>query len=289
MSDVSIIGAGRVGTTLGFALSKTGHSIKALSSKSLLSVKQSKKIIGQGRASTDNIYTARAGETVFLCLPDEAIQKVCQQIANSDINWKDKCVFHCSGLWASDILRPLKAKGASIASLHPIQSFAQKKADLKIFKGVYFGLEGDKDALALSTKIVRQLKGHPLILQTKDKPIYHTACSIASNYFVVILDMAVSLLKQISVPEENALQILFPLVKGTLHNVKNLNTGSSLTGPAVRGDIESIQKHLKALKKYPLYQEIYSGLALQALKIAKKEKRISPKKTKLIENLLGEK
>lgn len=289
MIDVSIIGAGRLGASLGYALSKKGYRIKALSCKSLSSAKESRRVIGAGKPLTDNIATASRGDLIFVCLPDGTIEKVSKELAKSDIDWSKKFAFHCSGLLASDILSPLKRKGAMIGSLHPIQSFPQKRPALKQFEGIYFGLEGCPEALSLGKKIVRHLGGQFIILQAKDKPLYHTACSLASNFFVVLLDMALSLFKKIGFKDEEACQILLPLVQGSLHNVKKINTGRSLTGPVIRGDRQSIEKHLESLRNLPLYQEIYSKLAIQALEIAKREKKLSAQKIKALRNLLEEK
>jgi len=286
MTDVSIIGAGRLGTSLGYALSKKRYRIKALSCRTLSSAKESRQIIGEGIASTDNVQAAKVGELVFLCLPDEEIVKVTRALASSEVNWSKKFVIHCSGLIPSEVLEPLKAKGALTASLHPIQSFAQKKTSPTKFENIYFGLEGCSEALALSRKIVQELGGRPLILQAKDKALYHAACSTASNFLVVLLDTAVSLLKQVGLQEEEALHILLPLVKGTLHNVKKFNIRASLTGPVIRGDQKSIQKHLEVLRNFPPYYETYTRLASQALEIAKREKKISPQKIKTLKNLL---
>lgn len=288
MSNISIIGAGRLGTSLASALSKKGYVIKALSCRKSSSAKESRKIVGEGKALTDNVRAARLGELVFLCLPDEEIGKVAAQLANSDIDWSKKLVFHCSGLMASEILKPLKDKGALTASFHPVQSFAQKKTDPAHFKSIYYGLEGCRKALTLARKMVRQLGGHPFILKAKDKAIYHLACSIASNFLVVLLDMAVSLLKRTGLNEEKAFQVLLPLVQGTLHNVKKFNMGMSLTGPVIRGDQKSVTSHLKALRAFPSYPETYRKLAEQALEIARREKRLSSQKIRAMKNLLEE-
>jgi predicted short-subunit dehydrogenase-like oxidoreductase (DUF2520 family) len=287
MNDISIIGAGRLGTSLGHALSKKGYRIKALSCRTYSSAEESRQIIGEGTASTDNIHTASLGELVFMCLPDDKIVPVTGKLASSNIDLSKKYVFHCSGLFPSEILEPLKAKGALTASFHPIQSFSNKKTNPKQFEGIYIGLEGCSEALSLAQKIVQELQGHPLILQAKDKALYHAACSIASNFFVVLLDMAVSLLKNINIQEEKAFEMLLPLVKGTLHNVKKFNTRASLTGPVVRGDQESIQKHLDALENLPSYYETYKKLSIQALEIAEKEKKLPPKKIKELRDLLA--
>lgn len=289
MIDISIIGAGKLGTCLGYALSKNGYKIKALSCKSTSSAKESRKIIGKGKALINNVETAREGELVIVCVPDEKIEKVARGLAMSDIEWSKKFVFHCSGLLAAAALKPLQRKGALTASFHPIQSFSRKIANTKQFEGIYFGLEGCPEALSLAKKIVLKLGGHYIILQAQDKPAYHAACSIASNLFVALLDIAVSLLEKIGFKEEKATTILLPLVQGTLHNVKKFNIWPSLTGPAIRGDHQSIKKHLESLRNFPLYYEIYSKLTIQALEIARKEKKLSPQKIKALRNLLEEK
>jgi predicted short-subunit dehydrogenase-like oxidoreductase (DUF2520 family) len=286
MNNVSIIGAGRLGTSLASALSKKGYRIKALSCKRRSSAEESRKIIGEGRALADNVQAARLGESVFLCLPDEEMEKVVAQLAASNIDWSKKLVLHCSGLLSSAVLKPLKDKGALTASFHPLQSFSRKRTAAEHFRGIYFGLEGCSQALRPARKIVGQLGGHPLLLQAKDKAAYHSACSIASNFLVVLLDMAVSLLKGIGLSEEKAFQVLLPLIEGTLHNVKKFNIGTSLTGPVLRGDLKSVKKHLKALRTFPSFHETYRKLAEQALEIAKREKRLSSPRIRAMKNLL---
>lgn len=288
MNHVSIIGAGRLGTSLASALRKKGYSIKALCCRTISSAKESQKIVGEGKALTDKVRAARLGDLVFLCLPDEEIEKVVAQMASSNIDWSKKLVFHCSGLLPSKILKPLKDKGALTASFHPVQSFARKKTDPLDFKNVYFGLEGGSKALTSARKIVRKLGGQPFILKAKDKAIYHSACSIASNFLIVLLDMAVSLLKKTGLNEEKAFQILLPLVQGTLHNVKKFNMGWSLTGPVIRGDQKTVNSHLKALRAFPSYPETYRKLAEQALEIARREKRLSLQKIRAMKALLEE-
>lgn len=286
MNEISIIGAGRLGTSLGTALSKKGYRIKFLSCRTSLSAEESRKIIGEGKASTDNVQTARAGDIVLLCLPDEEILKVTKELEAANINWSEKFIFHCSGLLSSEILNPLKAKGALTASIHPIQSFAEKRTSPEQFENIYFGVEGESDALELSQKMIRKLGSRSFIIDSENKALYHTACSIASNFFVVLLDTASSLLKEAGLQEEQAFQVLLPLVKGTLHNVKKFNIQASLTGPVIRGDKTSVEKHLEALKKFPPFHEMYRRVAFQALEIARREKKLTPRKIKALKDLL---
>lgn len=285
MNDIAIIGAGSLGTALGYALSKKGFKIKALSCRSISSVKESHRIIGTGKAFTNNIQTAKEAQLIFICVPDEEISKVADEFASSNLCWSNRFVFHCSGLLSSEILKPLADRGALIASFHPVQSFSQKKGNLKQFKGIYFGLEGDEKALHLARKIIHLLGGYSILIKAEDKPLYHAACSMASNFFVLLLDMAASLLKSIGLEEERAFKTIIPLVQGTLQNVKELNIEASLTGPVIRGDSQSVEKHLESLRKFPAHYDLYLRLAAQALEIAKR-KNLPSKKIKTLKKLL---
>ena len=286
MNEVSIIGAGRLGASLGTALSTKGYRIKSFSCKTQPSAEESRKIIGAGKASTDNIQTARTGDILFICLPDEEIARVVQELNRAEIQWAERFVYHCSGLLSSEILNPLRTKGASTASIHPIQSFAQKRTSPEQFENIYFGLEGENKALELSREIIQRLGGRSIIIKPEDNALYHAACSISSNFLVMLLDMASTLLAHVGLEDDRALQILFPLVKGTLHNVKKFNIRSSLTGPVIRGDRKSIETHLEALKEFPAYHKAYTSLASQALELARREKKLSDRRIKDLKDLL---
>ncbi len=286
MNAISIIGAGRLGTSLGAALSKKGYRIKSFSCRTSLSAEESRMIIGEGKATTDNIQTARSGDIIVLCLPDEEILNVTDELAAARIHWSEKFIFHCSGLLSSEVLKPLKTKGALTASIHPVQSFAHKRTPPDQFENIYFGLEGEPKALEESQKIIQKLGGRSLIIEAGNKALYHTACSIASNFFVVLLDTASSLLQQVGLQEEQSFQVLLPLVKGTLHNVKKFDIHASLTGPVIRGDKASVEKHLEALRKFPPFYEMYRRLAFQALEIASRKGKLSFQKIKALKDLL---
>jgi predicted short-subunit dehydrogenase-like oxidoreductase (DUF2520 family) len=289
MSDITLIGTGKLGTSLGFALSLKGSRIVALSDRNLSSAKESRQIIGEGKVFKENASAARLGDWIILTVPDDEIEKVAGELADSDIEWKGKYVFHCSGLHSTESLISLKKKGARVASLHPVRSFARKKTAPDAFEDIFFGLEGKAEALKAAKEIVLQLGGRYFILRPEDKPLYHTACSMASNFLVTILDTAVYLLQQAGLTKSVASQILFPLVQGTLQNVKKFNAGSALTGPIVRGDKVSVQKQLKALEKFPEVLKLYKKLASQTLCFARREKNLSEADFKTLKALLEEK
>jgi predicted short-subunit dehydrogenase-like oxidoreductase (DUF2520 family) len=289
MKTIAIIGAGRLGTSLGNALKKTGYQIKALSCLSLSSARESSRLIGEGQPCTDNLKAAGTSRIIIITVPDDKIKKSAEELASGIPDWEEKLVWHCSGLLPSRILDPLKAKGALTASVHPVQSFAKKNADPDVFKGVYFSMEGNPEAQQASKTIIKKLGGHSFVIKAEDKPLYHAACSIASNFLLVLLESASSLLQKSGNTPEKSLKILFPLVQGTLQNVKNFNTRSALTGPIARGDIKTISSQLEALRKHPPHYEMFLKLASQALEMAIRKNKISSQNAKIFKALLEEK
>lgn len=284
--EFAIIGAGRVGTSLGVALSVRGHTLKALTCRTLASARQSQKIIGQGVALTDKAKAARLADILFLCLPDEKIALVAKSLAQTGVAWSRKTVFHTSGLLPAHVLAPLQKKGAAIASFHPVQSFPSKSTPLSRWAGIYVGIEGDRMARRVATSIAHELGARPFLIPAHSKPAYHAACSIASGFFVVLLDAALQLLRDAGFKASQSRRLLFPLVEGTLQNVKQLDTRSSLTGPIARGDVTSIRKHLQALSARPELMEAYRCLCRLALKQAKKSSLTRPK-IRALKSLLG--
>lgn len=286
MSDIAIIGAGKLGTNLGYALLRKGHRITAFSDKNLSAAQESQQIIGQGKFTDDNRIAARYGHWVILTVPDDAIQTVAEELADSAMDWQDRFVFHCSGLLTTESLNSLEKRGALVASLHPVQSFSQKKPDPKAFEDIFFGLEGKQEALDMAIGITRQLGSKFFILKAHNKPLYHTACSMASNFLATLLDTAMELLSQAGLADSTASQVLMPLVQGTLQNVNKFDAGTALTGPVVRGDEKSIAKHLEALHKLPELRDLYTTIAYRSLQIAKREDKMSEEKFRALKALL---
>jgi predicted short-subunit dehydrogenase-like oxidoreductase (DUF2520 family) len=264
----AIIGGGRLGTTLGRALAGTNYAVRFVSDRSRDLASRSRKIIGTCRATADNVQAARQADILFLCLPDDILQKETGRLAQSRADWKGKTVFHCSGLYGSQVLSPLRRRGASVASFHPAQSFPRKGLLPSVFRGIVISLEGDPKACRLGRKIILKLGAQPAALSLKSKPLYHTACSLASNHILVPLFLAVEVLKKAGLTRRRAERILLPLALGTLHNVKKFGTVKALTGPVARGDVKTVARHLQVLRNFPGCRAVYRVLSQEALRMA---------------------
>ena len=270
MKRFSIVGAGRLGTMLGAALVRRGWTAVAIIDKDVRAARESRRIIGQGAATTDFLRLAKAADIVVITVPDDAVGQVAGKLARSGISWSGKTVFHASGLLPARVLEPLRKRGARIASVHPVQSFPRKDAPPSIFKGITWGVEGDPAAVAAAEEMVRGLRGNILLLSEKDKPLYHAACSLASNAMIALGWTASGMLGAAGIGEKAAAGILSPLLQGTLQNVKDLGPEKALTGPILRGDAATVRQHLKALRDDPPARGVYLVMGKQILRLAEK-------------------
>lgn len=290
MKTVAIIGTGRLGTSLGIALHRKGIPVAAISDRSPEAARESGGLIDDpSTLITDPERAAAAADVIFLTVPDDSLTAVVSQLRNAHLPWKGKTVFHCSGMHASNLLQPLRNRGARTASFHPIQSFAKKDNDPESFRGITFGLEGDAEALDQARSLIAILGGQVLVMDPEDKPLYHAACSMASNLFTVLVGLAVDLLKENGMESETAFSALLPLIRGTLKNMSESGPRQSLTGPLSRGDVDTVAGHLKALESNPIAAGVYRRLSLQALEWIRSATTLNPEQTTALKNLLEEK
>ena len=268
MKRFSIVGAGRLGTALGAALVRAGWQAEVLIDKDARAARESRLIVGAGRASTRLAAAAKAKGTVLIAVPDDAVGAVAAGLARAGGAWPGRDVFHTSGLLPAAVLAPLARRGARVASLHPAQTFPRKDTPSSAFKGITWGIEGEPEAAEAAAGIARRLGGHVLLLSAGDKALYHAACALASNALVALELTAVRVLSRVGLGEEAATQSLLPLVQGTLQNVKGLGLAKALTGPVLRGDIATVRRHLETLRALPEARVVYVVLGRQILALA---------------------
>jgi predicted short-subunit dehydrogenase-like oxidoreductase (DUF2520 family) len=269
MHRVSIIGAGVVGTAMGYLLKESGYPIVGIASRTLESAKKAREFIGEGEASTDISVTAKKADIIFITTPDSEIEEVCIKVGSEEGFNPGAIVFHMSGALSSEILRSAKNAGAKIASIHPLQSLADVNEAVKNLPGSYFCIEGDEAALSVARKIVNILGGREITIKVDKKPLYHAGASVASNFLVAIVRFGLELFEAAGIEKQDSLNVLMPLIKGTVKNIETLGIPSALTGPISRGGIKVIEDHLKViLKERPETVRLYTELGKYTVKVA---------------------
>jgi len=258
---ISIIGAGRLGRSLGRRLRERGWKIHSVVTQSQTTARRAVRSIGGGHACSSITAEAFLAPVVLIAVPDSAIQQVSEQLANAagSEDARGRFILHSSGSLSSDILLPLRKLGASVGSIHPLQSFSGVGApDLE---GRLFAIEGDTGAVRVARLLARTLGGQALLLDSAAKPLYHAAASMAAGLLLAEVEAAVQIFVSLGMKRREALRALLPLTRQVLENQERLGPRAAWTGPLARGDFRVVKAHEGALHSQ---QEEYLA-AYQAL------------------------
>jgi len=208
----------------------------------------------------------RRASLVLIATPDDAIGGVAAELARQGVIGDTQVVLHLSGLLDRLALQALAPTGAALGSFHPLQAIADPETAPERLRGSFAGLEGDPRALEAGERLAAALGMRPVRLAPEAKPAYHAGAVIASNYTVVLADVARRLARRAGIPAEEAAQLYLPLMQGTVANLA-AGPADALTGPVRRGDEATLRTHLAALD--PEDRAIYCALGLVALRLAR--------------------
>jgi predicted short-subunit dehydrogenase-like oxidoreductase (DUF2520 family) len=287
---VAIIGAGRMGGALAIALSRRGYEVAAIASRSPKSARALAAKLGSG---THVFALAKLPETdlVLLTTPDDQIAAVAEKLAKvRAVKTAKPVVLHTSGSLSSEVLAPLAAIGCAIGSMHPLASVSTPEIGVKRFRGAYFCIEGERRAQQTARAIVALLKGRAFSIDTKFKPLYHTAAVMTSGHTTALFSVAVELLAKCGLSHAKAQAVLFPLLLGTAENLRKQSPAEALTGTFARADIEAFERHLKLLGENADQDQcqIYLLLAKISLQLAE-EQGADPKRIKTLRQEIARK
>ena len=181
-------------------------------------------------------------DLVLLCVPDRAIATVARQIPSGA--W----LAHTSGAAGLDELAPHTRRFA----LHPLQTFTHERGPEQL-DGAWAAVTAETDdALAAAVELARLLDVEPFELADEDRPLYHAGAVVAASFLVTLHDIAADLVATAGAPVE----ALVPLMRRTIDN------GFEPTGPHVRGDRETVERHLEAIReRRPELEPVYRALA----------------------------
>jgi predicted short-subunit dehydrogenase-like oxidoreductase (DUF2520 family) len=178
-------------------------------------------------------------------------------------------VFHLSGFTPSSALSALATRGARCASAHPVLSFADPGSAVRQFRGSLCGIEGDATLCEELAGAFTAVGGEPFPVDAARKPLYHAGSVFASNFLVVIMDVARRAYLEAGVPESVADRLMAPLARNALDNVLNCGAAASLTGPAARGDRDVVSVQQDALAHWDAASgEAYAALTALAYRLA---------------------
>jgi predicted short-subunit dehydrogenase-like oxidoreductase (DUF2520 family) len=247
---LAIIGAGRVGRALGRRLHELGWKIGTVVTRSEASARKAVRSIGEGKARSTLSRDVLASRLILICTPDDAVTKVALELARIGAEeLRGKVVLHTSGALNSNALKVLRNCGASIGSMHPLQSFSG--VVVPPLEGKVFAIEGDPGAVRLARQIVRTLGGLPVQIAGESKALYHAAAAFAAGHVLAIEETSVRLLMLAGMKRWEAVRALLQLTRQVLDNFERLGPRAAWTGPLARGDYGVVTAHLAAMQRLP--------------------------------------
>lgn len=267
---LAIVGGGRMGRGLARALAEAGERVSLWSRREA------------GGAVEEAISGAG---TILLAVPDDAIAELARQLAAGGTIEESQVVLHLSGLHDRRALHALEATGAALGSFHPLQTISDPETAAERWRGAYAAVEGDPRAVQEGRRLAVLLGLTPFELPAGAKAAYHAGGVIASNYVVVLAEMAARIAGGAGVPPEIAGRLYLPMMRGAAENLERQSAAQALTGPVRRGDVATIRAHLEALPAAD--QSLYARLGLEALRLAR-EAGLEERRAVEVERVLGD-
>jgi predicted short-subunit dehydrogenase-like oxidoreductase (DUF2520 family) len=280
--NIAIVGAGTVGTAIAVRWAQAGHTIVAVTGREATAARMTAWL--PDVPFRDIADAARAAEVVAVAVPDRAIEAVAADVARS-ID-PGAAVLHLSGALGFDVLGPVAAAGGVPLALHPLQTFADIAGAIDALEGSAIAITASDDAgWRLGDQLALDLGGRPFHLADEHRATYHAAAVFASNYLVAVSGAAIKLFEAAGVPDP--VSAMSPLQAVTLANIHRLGPRDALTGPAVRGDADTIGRNLAAISSVaPDLVASYVALCRTALDVA--GPRLGPEDRAGIEEVLTE-
>jgi predicted short-subunit dehydrogenase-like oxidoreductase (DUF2520 family) len=269
----SIIGTGRMGTALALALAQAGYRIEALVARTRTHARRAAKLIPAKplALSSDELDRVPASTILFITTPDDSIEETAARVAATiKEKGKRRTALHTSGALSSHALKSLKAAGFQTGSMHPLVAVSHAVAGAESLRRAFFCIEGEKGAVHVARRIVRDLGARSFSIDTRKKTLYHAAAVMSSGHMVALLDISMEMLARCGLTERQSRSILMPLVESTLHNLKERAPAEALTGSFARADVETIGRHLESIRKeeMPDALEAYRLLGKRSLHLA---------------------
>jgi predicted short-subunit dehydrogenase-like oxidoreductase (DUF2520 family) len=194
-------------------------------------------------------------------------------------------ILHTSAIAEPAGLNSLTQAGFPGGTFHPLVPFTDPEVSAELLRKGWIGVDGDTAAKNASRRLAGHLGARVLEIPPGGKPAYHAAAVISSNFPVVLASVAGHLLHAIGIPDSSAYQAVDSLMSGALANMRQTLPDDALTGPIMRGDAETVGKHLRALQGHPAALEVYRSLSAAAVEIAAR-RGVDPKKLAAVGGLV---
>jgi len=231
---ISIVGAGRAGTSFSTALAGCGHDVQLV--------------------HHDELQLISSPDVILLTVPDDFIDVIALQIPQNE----NQIVAHVAGSRTLSVL----GEHPRVASIHPLMALPSGDLGAARLYGATYCVAGDEGIREIATA----LNGRIITLSDEQRTLYHATAVVAANHLVALMGHV----KELAEAAGLSLEDFLPLAEQSLRDVKEVGPQDALTGPASRGDMATIDAHLAALPEAE--RSTYVALANAAFELAEKRR-----------------
>jgi len=161
---------------------------------------------------------------------------------------------------------------------------------VETFSGTFCGMEGDDQALEILRPAFEAVGGKTFAINPQAKTIYHAAAVMVCNYLTSLVEIGAQAYLKAGLDRETSMQVMEPMVRGTVENIFNSGTVAAITGPIARGDHSTVSKQLAALSDWnPRLGNLYRDLGATALELSRLQGTASPDSLAALAELLEQK
>ena len=265
VTNIGIVGAGKVGASLGAYLLGKGVAVKGF-----FDVAEQQALSAAERTKTCCYVSLQEllaeNNVILIAVPDDLIADVWEQCRRLSI--AGKCFSHCSGVLGSDVFAGHAEARVHVGSLHPVCAVSSRESEA-VFSGKFFVLEGDQTGLEMLKSLMTTTGNAYRVIPTEQKTKYHAAAVASSNLFCALADMAEGWMRDCGFDQQAAHELLAPLMLGNMEQLANQGVVNALTGPVERNDVGTVAKHLSVLNGDN--RELYRLLSLRLVKVAQQK------------------
>jgi predicted short-subunit dehydrogenase-like oxidoreductase (DUF2520 family) len=257
---IAILGAGRAGSSLFRALDASGLSPTLWTRRAATAITARAEGLPVSWGALPDLSLF---DVVFLAVDDAAVGSLASELAQQPLSSRPLLV-HLAGALDLSPLTPWKDAGGATGSFHPILSIATRRTPLN---GAV-ALDASPAEAGTPLQMIAERLGLVIIRPTGDRARYHAGAAIVGNFPQVLMEAAIRLLSGCGLTQDEVRAAFGPLLESAAINAVDLGPVEGLTGPAARGDVETLRRHLGAVAGLPEVDGLYRAATRIAIELA---------------------